>query len=184
MADVKERERIGSHSARKRKSPLGWVPWLALLLFLALAALAWLLITNVNDENDQEGLDLADDEVPAGAATADGGGSECPSATQAGEQIFADIEALVGCKVDATVTVGAVADDNTFAVTDGDNDVLVIDGSDGAVLEEDQEIRMTGEVRDFEFDALAEELDLEKSESTYEQYEGRTIVVADSTTPA
>lgn len=183
MADVKERERVGSHSGRKRKSPLGWVPWLALLLFLLLAALAWLLIANVNDENDQEGVDLGDDEVAAGAANADGGG-DCPSATDVGTQIFADIEALVGCRVDATVTVTSVADDNTFAVTNGETDVLVIDGSKGAVLEDGQEIRMIGEVREFEFDTLAEEIDLEKSETNYEQYEGRTIVVASSTTPA
>jgi hypothetical protein len=184
MAQVQERERVGSHSAKKRKTPLGWVPWVALLLFLALAALAWLLIANVTDENDEAGLDVSDDEVAAGAANADTGGADCPSASQVGEQIFTGIDGVVGCQVDVRVEVAEVADDNTFSITDGTTDVIVVDGSGGAVLDPGQRIRVVGEVRTFEFDEISEELELEKDESSYQQFEGKTVVIAESTTPA
>lgn len=184
MPSTQERERIGSSSPRKRKAPLAWVPWLALLLLLLVAGLAWLLMANVTDENDRSGVDLGDDEVAAGSPAADAGGTNCPSATDAGQELFTGLAGIVGCRVDVQATVGDVADDNTFTVTDGSKAVLVVDGSKGTVLERGQRIRMTGTVRVFHFDEVADELDLEKSRSDYERFEGKTVVVADSTRPA
>jgi hypothetical protein len=63
---------VGSRS-RKKQSHLGWLPWAALLALLALAAVVWLILANVNDENDRSGVDLTDNEaavlvIPRGLA--------------------------------------------------------------------------------------------------------------------
>ena len=185
MADMLERERAtGSHSIKERKTPLGWVPWVAALLLLALLALTWLLITNVTDENDAAGIDTTDDEVAAGTAGADTGGVDCPSATEVGDQLFTAIDQFATCRIDAVVRVAAVADDNTFTVTDGSRSVVVVDGSKGTVLQPGQRIRMLGTVEIFRFDEASERLELEKSEADYERFEGKTVVLATSTTPA
>ena len=53
----------GSRSVRgKRRHGLGWVPWLAALLLVAIAVGVVLLVTNVSDENDNPGIDVTDDE--------------------------------------------------------------------------------------------------------------------------
>ncbi len=50
-----------------RKSPLGWLPWVALLL-LGLVALGALLVArNVGDAGDDPGVDLVDDPSGKGA---------------------------------------------------------------------------------------------------------------------
>jgi len=43
---VSATEVADSHSVNERKTPLGWVPRVALLLLLGLLALMWLLISN------------------------------------------------------------------------------------------------------------------------------------------
>jgi hypothetical protein len=43
---------------------------------------------------------------------------------------------------------------------------------------------MVGTVEVFRFDDAAERLQLEKSEVDYERFEGKTVVLATSTTPA
>ena len=57
--------RAGAVSATgARKTPLRWLPWVALLLLALLVAGAALIVTNVSDENDEPGIELRDDEVP------------------------------------------------------------------------------------------------------------------------
>lgn len=58
---------IGSHSASGRvKHGLGWVPWAAGLLLLALVALVLLLAFNANDDDDRPGIDVRNDSAAAG----------------------------------------------------------------------------------------------------------------------
>src|SRR5689334_2384864 len=129
MPGTIQREPVRPATDRRRKSPLGWLPWVGLLLLALVVGLAWLLFTNVTDENDKSGVDLTDDEVAAGAPTADAGGADCPSATDAGQQLFTGLAGIVGCRVDAEAVVAAVADDNTFTLADGGQSVVVVDGS-------------------------------------------------------
>jgi len=81
----------------KQKSPLGWLPWAALLLLLAVAALIVLLVRNVGDDGDDAGVDVSDD--PAAAAA----GSDTDAA---------DVEATVA---DAAATPVATAAPPTAA---------------------------------------------------------------------
>ncbi|HEX2575576.1 MAG TPA: hypothetical protein VHK88_04455 [Aquihabitans sp.] len=52
----------GAYATRPpRKSPLGWIVPVGLLLLLALAALVALILLNANDEGDDPGVDIQDD---------------------------------------------------------------------------------------------------------------------------
>ena len=45
-------QRPAAHSATGRtKHALGWVPWVALLLLILIAALIWFLVANVDDDD-------------------------------------------------------------------------------------------------------------------------------------
>jgi hypothetical protein len=55
---------VGARSATGRRHyGLGWLPWVALALLVALVIAAALIIANVSDENDAPGVDLQDNEV-------------------------------------------------------------------------------------------------------------------------
>lgn len=49
-----------------RKAPLGWLPWVALLLLGLLGLGAFLVARNVGDAGDQAGVDVTDDRAAAG----------------------------------------------------------------------------------------------------------------------
>ena len=55
---------VGARSATgRRQYGLGWLPWVALALLVALVIAVALIIANVSDENDAPGVDLQDNEV-------------------------------------------------------------------------------------------------------------------------
>lgn len=45
----------------RRKAPLAWLPWAALLLLLILAGIVFLIARNVGDDGDDPGVDVVDD---------------------------------------------------------------------------------------------------------------------------
>lgn len=80
MSDTRERmpdgSPVGSASIRGkavRKTPLGWIPWLGLLLIVALAVAALLVARNVGDSGDKPGVDLSNDKSAQGSPQAGAG---------------------------------------------------------------------------------------------------------------
>ena len=71
---MSDRSTIGARSVGgDRRTPLRWVPWLALALLALLALLAFLIIRNAGDAGDKPGLDFTNDRV--GGATESGASS-------------------------------------------------------------------------------------------------------------
>lgn len=66
---------VAGEDGRKRRAPLASLPWAALALVALLGVLSYLVATNVTDENDRGGIDLADDEAPEGSDPAGAAGT-------------------------------------------------------------------------------------------------------------
>jgi hypothetical protein len=128
----------------KRKHGLGWVPWVSLLLLALTAAAVYLVLQNVNDENDKAGIDVTDDEVAATSPLADGSPNPGPLAipapsstdaasirTASGDDVFAlastnRLSRAQGAQAAATnVAVASVVADEGFWVTDGRSQLFV-----------------------------------------------------------
>lgn len=75
-------------TAVRRKSPLGWVPWVALLLLGIISAIAFLIARNAGDTGDDPGVDVSDDP----AAT----GEEDPAGPDANEDGLGTFETAAG----------------------------------------------------------------------------------------
>lgn len=61
MADSRRRTATAHSATGRRKTPLRWLPWAGLLTLLALAALIFLIVRNVGDDEDDPGVDVTDD---------------------------------------------------------------------------------------------------------------------------
>jgi hypothetical protein len=119
MSDVRNRptDRRAAHSATgRRKSPLGWLPWAALLLLLLLAVAAFLIIRNVTDSGDEPGVDVNDD--PSGAV--DNNGSD-----------DAAIEVTTNLDTPSTVAADAAATADGASTTTASNAPAAATADDG-----------------------------------------------------
>ena len=74
----------GAIAVGRRRSPLRWLPWLALALLALVGLSVAVLLANVNDENDDPGLELRDDES-GGADQGSGRGTTATSVAAAGD---------------------------------------------------------------------------------------------------
>lgn len=205
---------IGNKSVRHERAAAK-PPLLALLGGALVALLVLLIVAVGLNDDDAGGVFDGDDEaevvasssdeegkiaaapsttVPPGASTtvpaeepmgAAGEATACPHNGEVGASLFGDIESVVGCEVDVTVTVSGVLDDRTFAAKELGGEVVVMDTSPGEVLRGGQDVRVVGRVVAFAFAEHADELGLEGGdEETYSRFEGKALVVAESTTPA
>lgn len=199
---------IGSGPGREERATK---PSLLPVVGGALVALLVLLIVAVGlNDDDAGGVFDGDDEAevveegkiaaspsttaPAGASTtvpaeattgAAAEAADCPDNGQVGASLFGDIDSVVGCEVDVTVTVSGVLDERTFAAKELGGEVVVMDSSPGEVLRGGSDVRVVGRIVAFSFAEHADELGLgADDEETYSRFEGTALVVAESTTPA
>lgn len=134
-------------------------------LVLAMLALSLLACATAGDvDNDTEGRARADD----------------PLLDEERSTVTDDDPPPPPTRVTVTGTVNEVADQNAFEIVEsgGDRQFLVLVANPDVAL--DDVVRVTGSVREGDFDALAAELNFEIDEDLYSPADQQQVIIADS----
>lgn len=136
------------------------------LAILALSSLACASARDVDNDvdNDTEGRSTADD----------------PLLDEEPSPVADDDPPPPPTRVTVTGTVNEVADQNAFEIVEsgGDRQFLVLVANPDVAL--DDVVRVTGSVREGDFDALAAELNFEIDEDLYSPADQQQVIIADS----
>jgi hypothetical protein len=170
---MSDHDPVGSVSTNKRggrKKGLGWL-WLLLPALLLLGLLAYVLLANVADGDDAEGVDLTFGDCPSYAG---------PEGRDETAELASDPKRFEGCDVDIIAPVAQVIDENVVVLQGAeteDQPIILVrrDGDDPLDLEAGDPLELQGIARaSLDPAALAE--DLGGDEAAYEDLDGEPYV--------